>query len=86
MEVKVVGGELSKEEIDVYVNHVKDKCGRSTLKSLEIKVDGEYVELRWSTQPQKFNRIRRVTGYLSGDITTWNNAKLAEEKDRVKHI
>lgn len=34
----------------------------------------------------KFNRIRRVTGYLVGDMDRWNNAKRAEEKDRVKHM
>lgn len=33
----------------------------------------------------KFERIRRVTGYLSGDISRFNNGKRAEEKDRVKH-
>lgn len=33
----------------------------------------------------KFERIRRVTGYLSGDVCHFNNAKQAEEKDRVKH-
>lgn len=33
----------------------------------------------------KFERIRRITGYLSGDVRTWCNAKLAELKDRVKH-
>lgn len=32
-----------------------------------------------------FERIRRVTGYLSGDIRRFNNAKRAEERDRVKH-
>lgn len=32
-----------------------------------------------------FERIRRVTGYLSGDVSRFNNAKRAEEKDRVKH-
>ena len=32
-----------------------------------------------------FQRIRRITGYLTGDLNTWNNAKKAEEKDRVKH-
>lgn len=32
-----------------------------------------------------FQRIRRITGYLTGDLTTWNNAKQAEEKDRVRH-
>ena len=33
----------------------------------------------------KFERIRRVTGYLVGTLDRWNNAKKAEEKDRVKH-
>ena len=33
----------------------------------------------------KFERIRRVTGYLSGTVDRFNNAKRAEEKDRVKH-
>lgn len=32
-----------------------------------------------------FERIRRVTGYLSGDVKHFNNGKRAEEKDRVKH-
>ena len=32
-----------------------------------------------------FERIRRITGYLTGTIDGWNNAKRAEEKDRVKH-
>ena len=34
---------------------------------------------------EKFERIRRVTGYLSGDVSRFNNGKRAEEKDRVKH-
>ena len=33
----------------------------------------------------KFERIRRITGYLVGTMTKWNNAKRAEEHDRVKH-
>lgn len=32
-----------------------------------------------------FERIRRITGYLVGSLNTWNDAKKAEEKDRVKH-
>ena len=30
-------------------------------------------------------RIRRITGYLTGTIDRWNNAKKAELHDRVKH-
>jgi anaerobic ribonucleoside-triphosphate reductase len=33
----------------------------------------------------KFERIRRITGYLVGTTERFNNAKRAEEKDRVKH-
>lgn len=33
----------------------------------------------------KFERIRRITGYLVGTIDRFNNAKRAEERDRVKH-
>ena len=32
-----------------------------------------------------FNRIRRVTGYLTGGLDRFNDAKRAEERDRVKH-
>lgn len=32
-----------------------------------------------------FDRIRRITGYLVGTTERFNNAKRAEEKDRVKH-
>ena len=35
---------------------------------------------------QPFERIRRITGYLTGDLSSWNSAKRAEEKDRVKHL
>ena len=32
-----------------------------------------------------FERIRRITGYWTGALNTWNSAKRAEEHDRVKH-
>lgn len=32
-----------------------------------------------------FERIRRITGYLVGTMDKWNDAKKAEENDRVKH-
>jgi anaerobic ribonucleoside-triphosphate reductase len=53
---------------------IKDKKEREE-KNME-KIVGEGM---------KFERIRRVTGYLSGDVSRFNNGKRAEEKDRVKH-
>jgi len=34
---------------------------------------------------QRFDRIRRVTGYLNPDARQWNDGKQAELKMRVKH-
>ncbi len=33
----------------------------------------------------KFERIRRITGYLVGTLDRFNDGKRAEERDRVKH-
>lgn len=33
----------------------------------------------------KFERLRRITGYLVGTLDRWNDGKKSEEHDRVKH-
>ena len=33
----------------------------------------------------RFERIRRITGYLVGTLDRFNDAKASEVKDRVKH-
>ena len=40
---------------------------------------------RKETDGAPFERIRRITGYLVGTLDKWNDAKRAEERDRVKH-
>lgn len=40
---------------------------------------------RRETDGVKFERIRRITGYLVGTVDRFNNGKRAEEHDRVKH-
>jgi len=34
---------------------------------------------------EKFERLRRITGYLVGTLDRWNDGKKAEEAARVKH-
>lgn len=85
-EIIVNGGTLPQKEVDRYIAYVRDKIYPQALEKLEIKVDGDYVDLTWRCTPQKFERIRRITGYLVGTTDRWNNAKRAEERDRVKHI
>lgn len=84
--LKVVGGELSNDEIQAYIDYIKSKDNHRKLESLEIVVDGDYVDLKWKFEPMKFERLRRITGYLTSDLRFWNSAKQSEEKDRVKHV
>ena len=75
--------EMPKEEILEYIKLGRKKYG--TVKGIEISQDGEYVNVRYHINPKPFERIRRITGYLVGTLDRFNNAKKAEEKDRVKH-
>ena len=78
VEVKVNGlTDITEKEIVNYINYIKENSSE-TLASLTISDagDGE-VALDYRTQPTQFERIRRITGF--------NNAKRAEEHDRVKH-
>ena len=84
-DINVIGGEMTQKEIDAYVDHVREKDPTKVLKYLNIKIDGDFVDLEYEFLPAKFQRIRRITGYLVGDMSRWNDAKTAEEKDRVKH-
>ncbi len=79
-----VNGELPEAEIGCYVARGKEKYG-SKLHGIDIKVDGEYVELSYQLDRVPFHRIRRITGYLVGTLDRFNNGKRAEEHDRVKH-
>lgn len=83
--ITVTGSSLNQKEIDNYVQYLADKNPDRTLSSLEIKVDGDYVDLTYAFEPVPFERIRRITGYLVGTTDRWNNAKRAELKDRVQH-
>ena len=79
-----ISGDMPEEGVDVYVDYLENKCNRK-IKSLDIKIDEDDVELRYRFTPVPFERLRRITGYLTSDLNQWNNAKRAEEKDRVKH-
>lgn len=80
----VTGGEMEQQEIDAYIQRAKQKYGKEPL-GIDIKIDGEFVELTYDLGSQPFHRIRRITGYLVGSLERFNDGKRAEEHDRVKH-
>ena len=86
IQVKVNGiPDVSEQEIVNYIGYVKEQT-HEPLKSLSIsKADEGGVALDYVLRPQKFERIRRITGYLVGTIDRWNNAKQSDEHERVKH-
>ncbi len=45
----------------------------------------KYFEANEQYFGSKFERLRRITGYLVGTLDRWNDGKKAEEKARVKH-
>lgn len=63
------------------INHPVDRC-------LVCNYRG-YIQTKCPScsneEESKIERIRRITGYLVGDMSKWNPAKAAEEKNRVKH-
>lgn len=85
MKVEVSNGTLEQQEIEAYMAHARERYPNRTIKKLCIEVDGDYVNLSYVFEDQPFQRIRRITGYLVGDMSHWNNAKKAEERDRVTH-
>jgi hypothetical protein len=82
--IEVIGGSMSKDEKNEYVEYIQRKYHRK-ISDLEITIQGDEVLLKWYAVPIKFERIRRITGYLTGTTDTWNNAKTEELKDRVTH-
>lgn len=72
-------GDISQKEARAYAQRAPK--GTTLVK---VETDGEWVNLTYCDKVP-FERIRRVTGYLTGSVSRWNDAKRAELHDRVKH-
>ena len=67
------------------INHPVDRdpvCGFTGIIDNECPMCGRKED---ASDDEGFERIHRITGYLVGDMSHWNNGKRAEEADRVKH-
>lgn len=85
-------GEVSREKIREAVSKISyDPCHVSVLRNLGVQLlpDDEsarkYYDEHSDYKLDKFNRICRITGYITSSIDTWNDAKKDELKARVKH-
>ncbi len=85
MKINVIGENISQEEINAYIEYGKKKYPDKEITEISINTDAEYADLQFRFADVPFDRIRRITGYLVGTTERFNNAKRAEERDRVKH-
>ena len=85
MKIEVIGERLPPEEIEAYKKPVQENNPDKKISKMTLKPDGEYIDIDYEAETVPFERIRRITGYLVGSLDRFNDAKLAEEADRVKH-
>lgn len=85
MKVTVNGGAMSQAEIDEYVRRIRKKHPDRIINELTLTINGKYVDIRYDYDTVPFERIRRITGYLVGTLDRFNDAKKAEESQRIKH-
>lgn len=77
--------DVEEKELCHYIRYVKEKNPGRDIDSISLDFDGEEVGVGYYLAPVKFEKIRRITGYLVGTVDRFNDAKAAEERDRVKH-
>lgn len=76
---------LSAAFIEAEIEDAEKKTRRKVV-NVEISDNGNGTcTQRFWFSKVPFNRIRRITGYLVGDLNRFNNAKAQEVRDRVKH-
>ena len=80
----IIETNTTEQETQDYINYLENKYNRK-IKSLKVTVNDDFADLENEFEPQPFERIRRITGYLVGSMEHWNGVKTAEEHDRVKH-
>ena len=74
--VKFVGiDDATREEAQNYIAYVSGRVS-TPIKTITVKLcDDGFVDVSCTARGEKFERIRRITGYLVGTTDRWNDAK-----------
>ena len=85
MKVNVIG-QVPKEFVDSEIHPILQENPARAIKEITFeRLEGDDCKESYELTTVPFERIRRITGYLVGTMDRWNDAKRAEEHDRVKH-
>lgn len=81
--------DVTEDEKRWYTNNIQEQLNLKTvdeINTIKLNLRGEKVDVDVVLEkPEKFERIRRITGYLVGTVDRWGDAKKSELHDRVKH-
>lgn len=86
VEIKTDVDDMTEEEALQYLRSAEGRTSGKIVKMTIMKAEDNNLDVKYECQKIKFERIRRITGYLVGTLDKWNDAKRAEEKQRVKHL
>jgi len=75
----------NEDEVEKYIQDVVKNadCAETDIKRIKLTLDGDDVTVEYTKRNAPFERIRRITGYLTGTVDRWGNAKRAELRDRL---
>ena len=85
--VTIKNGMIPEDEVAAYVERGRELHSKQITEVIATldPNDPDMIDLEYKWIEKPFHRLRRITGYLVGNLGRWNNGKRAEEKDRVKH-
>lgn len=86
VEVMTDVDDMTEAEARYYLTDAESKSTEPVEKMEIYTAYADMLDVKYACRRVKFERIRRITGYLVGTIDRWNDAKRAEEHDRVKHM
>lgn len=85
--INVFSDSISDEkELEAYAKYAVEREGDNLAGITVTLINDDEVDIAYMLKGVvPFERIRRISGYLVGTLDRWNDAKRAEEHDRVKH-
>jgi hypothetical protein len=83
--IKITEDKVSLDSAKKFIEGVRKLTPGKRIAEIKVTLDGEFGDLTVTFAAVPFKRIRRITGYLVGDTSRWNDGKYAELQDRQKH-
>ena len=85
MKINVIGGNISQQEIDDYIEYGRKKYVGRQIKQLDLTIDGEFVDMKVYFKDTDFQRAYRSADYLVNNMDKRNDAKQREFSDKQRH-